>query len=158
MNTNQQAMMQKMMTYANANSTRNPPMVHSPPPMHFNIPTIGTFQRWKCAGRQKARMWAWRTGPCHRSRWTPSNTHPIHRLFGTPRWDGCEHCASFCPRSFGSWRGCTKHVPNVLQHCQKIQQHEHVFLMRLRCGERPHIPYMSPSMAACKPSRGIESK
>jgi len=44
MNTNQQAMMQQMMTYANANTMRNPPMVHNPPPTHFNIPTIGTFQ------------------------------------------------------------------------------------------------------------------
>jgi len=44
MNTNQQAMMQQMMTYANANTTRNPPAVHNPPLTHFNIPTIGTFQ------------------------------------------------------------------------------------------------------------------
>ena len=120
---------------------------------HWNLST-----RWKRAGRQKARTWAWRTGPCHCFRWTPSTTHPIHQLFSAPRWDGCEHRASFCPGSAGSWRGCTKHGPNVLQHRQKIQQHEHVFLVRLRCGERPHIPYMSPSMAACKPSRGIQSK
>jgi len=44
MNTNQQAMMQQMMTYANANTTRNPPAVHNPPLTHFNIPTLGTFQ------------------------------------------------------------------------------------------------------------------
>ena len=36
--------MQQMMTYANANTTRNPPAVHNPPLTHFNIPTIGTFQ------------------------------------------------------------------------------------------------------------------
>ena len=86
LNTNQQAMMQQMMTYANANTTRNPPVVHNPPLTHFKIPTIGTFQSGKKrTGRQKARTWAWRTGPCHRSRWTPSTTHPIHRLFGMPR-------------------------------------------------------------------------
>ena len=44
LNTNQQTMMQQMMTYAKANTTRNPPAVHNPPLTHFNIPTIGTFQ------------------------------------------------------------------------------------------------------------------
>ena len=44
LNTKQQVMMQQMMTYANANTTRNPPAVHNPPLLHFNIPTIGTFQ------------------------------------------------------------------------------------------------------------------
>jgi rubrerythrin len=44
LNSNQQAMMQQMATYANANTTRNPPAVHNPPITHFNIPTIGTFQ------------------------------------------------------------------------------------------------------------------
>ena len=39
LNTTQQAMMQQMATYANANTTRNNPLL-----MHFNIPTIGTFQ------------------------------------------------------------------------------------------------------------------
>jgi hypothetical protein len=32
------------MTYANASTMRNPPMVHNPPLTHFNIPTIGSFQ------------------------------------------------------------------------------------------------------------------
>jgi len=44
LNTNQQVMMQQMMAYVNASTTRNPPVVHNPPLMHFNIPTIGSFQ------------------------------------------------------------------------------------------------------------------
>ncbi len=43
LNNNQQAMMQQMMAYANANTTCNPPAVHKPPLMHFNISTIGCF-------------------------------------------------------------------------------------------------------------------
>ena len=37
-------MMQQMMAYANANTTRNPPAVQNPSLMHFTIPTIGSFQ------------------------------------------------------------------------------------------------------------------
>ena len=44
LNNNQQAMMHQMMAYVNANTTRNPPTVHNPPLMYFNIPTIGGFQ------------------------------------------------------------------------------------------------------------------
>jgi len=44
LNTNQQAMMQQMMAYVNASTTRNPPVVHNPPHKHFNISTIGSFQ------------------------------------------------------------------------------------------------------------------
>jgi hypothetical protein len=44
-----------------------------------------------------------------------------------------------------------------IQHRQ-IQQHERVFLVRFQCGERPHIPNMSPSAEACKSSRGIRSE
>ena len=44
MNIKQQAMMQHMMTYANAKTTHNPPAVHNTPLTHFNIPIIGTFQ------------------------------------------------------------------------------------------------------------------
>jgi len=44
LNTNQQAMMQQMMADTNANTTRNPPVVHNPPLTHFNIPNIGSFQ------------------------------------------------------------------------------------------------------------------
>jgi hypothetical protein len=44
LNTNLQAMMQQMMAYANESTMRNPPVVHNPPLMHFNIPTIGSFQ------------------------------------------------------------------------------------------------------------------
>jgi len=151
LNTKQQAMMQQMMTYANANTTRNPPTVHNPPLTHFNIPTIETFQPGET-------VQGGRGGPCYHLRWTPSTTHPIRQLFGAPRWDGCEHRASFCPGSAGGQRGCTKHGPNVLQHRQKIQQHEHVFLVQFRCGERPQIPNMSPSVEACKSSRGIRSE
>jgi hypothetical protein len=44
LNTNQQAMMQQMATYANANTQHNLPAAHNPPLTHFNIPTIGSFQ------------------------------------------------------------------------------------------------------------------
>jgi len=44
LNSNQQAMIQQMATYANANTARNLPAAHNPPLTHFNIPTIGTFQ------------------------------------------------------------------------------------------------------------------
>ena len=44
LNSNQLAMMQQMATYANANTTRNPPTVHNLPLTQCNIPTIGTFQ------------------------------------------------------------------------------------------------------------------
>jgi len=44
MNIIQQAMMQHLMTYANADTTHNPPAVHNTPLTHFNIPIIGTFQ------------------------------------------------------------------------------------------------------------------
>ena len=43
LNNNHQAMMQLMMAYGNANTTRNSPAVHNPPFMHFNIPTIKGF-------------------------------------------------------------------------------------------------------------------
>ena len=44
LNTNQQAMMQQMATYANTNTQRNLPAAQNPPLTHFNIPTIGSFQ------------------------------------------------------------------------------------------------------------------
>jgi len=44
LNNSQQAMVQQMMAYANANTTRNPSMVHNPTLTHFNILTIGGFQ------------------------------------------------------------------------------------------------------------------
>jgi hypothetical protein len=83
---------------------------------------------------------------------------PHSQLFGAPRRNGCEHRARFCPGSAGSQRGCTEHGTNVLQHRQKIQQHERVFLVRFQCGERTHIPNMSPSVEACKSPGGIQSE
>ena len=44
LNSNQQAMMQQMATYANANTAHNLPAAHNPPLTHFNFSTIGTFQ------------------------------------------------------------------------------------------------------------------
>jgi len=44
LNSNQQAMMQQMATYTNANTAHNLPAAHNPPLTHFNIPAIGTFQ------------------------------------------------------------------------------------------------------------------
>jgi hypothetical protein len=88
----------------------------------------------------------------------PSSTHPIRRLFGAPRRNRCKHRASFCPGSARSQRGCTEHGTNVLQHRQKIQQHERVFLVWFQCGERTHIPNMSPSVEVYKSPGGIKSE
>jgi len=159
LNSNQQAMMQQMATYANANTARNLSAAHNPPAYAFqHYCNWNLSARWERTGRQKARTWTRRTRPCHQSRWMPSSTHPIRRLIGAPRRNGCKHHASFCPGSTGSWHGRTKHGPYVLQHRQKIRQHERVFLVRFRCGERTHIPYMSPSVEACESSGGIRSK
>jgi hypothetical protein len=132
LNSNQQTMMQQMATYANANTARNLPAAHNPPLTHFNIPTIGTFQPGGNAqgGRRPGRGRGGRAQGISSPGGRRAPRTPFANFFGAPRRNGCDHRASFCPGSTGSRHGRTKHGPYVLQHRQKIRQHERVFLVR----------------------------
>ena len=159
LNSNQQVMMQQMATYANANTARNLPVAHNPPLTHFNIPTIGTFQPGGNAqgGRRPGRGRGGRAQVISPGGRRAPRT-PFADYSARQGGMGASIVPAFVPGSTGSRHGRTKHGPCVLQHRQTIRQHECVFLVRFRCGERTHIPYMSPRVATCKSSGGIRSK
>jgi hypothetical protein len=151
-------MMQQMMAYANANTTRNPPAVQKPPLTHFNIPTIGSFQPGGNAhrGRRPGRGGGGRA---------PAIIPSGHRTPRTPfanctalRWGGREHCASLCTGGTGRHRGCMQCGPYVFQHRQTIQQHECVFLVWIRCGRWPHVQDVSPNVVMFQSSGSIRTE